>query len=697
MSNAADEARDMIGRTIGGKFVIESRIGSGAMGDVFLAKHLALDSHIALKVMHEELARDPRFAERFHREARAASKLNHPNSVRVIDFGEEKGTIYLAMELLSGRDLLKVLNEDWPVPPARIVAILSQSLGALAVAHDNGIIHRDLKPENIMIVPGKDDEGNAIDIVKVCDFGIAKISDSRSFQTEKGAPALTQTGSLIGTPEYMSPEQARGDSLDPRSDLYSMGIVLYQLLCGDLPFTGENALGVVLKVVTDDARAPSSVRSGVHAGLEAVCMKAIAKTRSERYQTAKEMRAALRQALGHSSLPGYPDSLSGPIAVRTSPFTGGPAPVDSGGYPQAPSSHDALEAAMTSAPTLDLGGTAQASSRIASQAPPGLTASEPSNAFPSKGPPKNSTPKDTTTGMSAGTALSAQVARRSTGGAFVVALVAVLGLTFGVGVILFQRSRTSKPVVAAATSASATDLNPLEQGQGFTPPLPNASGTGGPTTHGGAGASGADNGNNGNNGGPNANGAHGAGKGAHLDLSHGSKNLVIAGPTASAGRDAGVASSSSGVVSPAGGTNGAAPASSTAASSGNGSSAPDPAASGSGSAFNAANAHVDTGLVNPSGVKAGPLRKQFDAVRPQLSACYRDAMTAAGRRVDGAATFNLSIDTSGLISGVVVTGLEQLPQATRCFQTTLFHKQLSANALEGPGATAEVWVTLHPE
>ena len=728
MSNAADEARDMIGRTIGGKFVIESRIGSGAMGDVFLAKHLALDTHIALKVMHEELARDPRFAERFHREARAASKLNHPNSVRVIDFGEEKGTIYLAMELLSGRDLLKVLNEDWPVPPARIVAILSQSLGALAVAHDNGIIHRDLKPENIMIVPGKDDEGNAIDIVKVCDFGIAKISDSRSFQTEKGAPALTQTGSLIGTPEYMSPEQARGDSLDPRSDLYSMGIVLYQLLCGDLPFTGENALGVVLKVVTDDPRAPSSVRSGVHAGLEAVCMKAIAKTRNDRFQTAKEMRAALRQALGHSSLPGYPDSLSGPVAIRTSPFSGGPAPTDSsrnvgnpysgsgahssgsspansassgssGGYPQAPSSQDALEAAMTSAPTLDLGGTAHASARMRPPAGPELAAnmaSEPSSAFPSKGPPKSTTPKDTTTGMSAGTALSAQVARRSMGGAFVVVLVAVLGLTFGVGVILFQRARTAKPTVAAATSASATDLNPLDQEQGFTPPLPNASGTSGPTTtHGGAGASTADNGSNGSNGGSNASGAHGAGKGAHLDLSHGSKNLVIAGPPGSAGRDAGLASSASSVAVSAVGANGAAAASSTAAVRGTGAS--DPAGAGSASAFNAASAHIEIGLVNPSGVKVGPLRKQFDAVRGQLTACYRDAMTAAGRRVDGAATFNLSIDTTGLISGVVVTGMEQLPQATRCFQTTLFHKQLSANALEGPGATAEVWVTLHPE
>jgi serine/threonine-protein kinase len=637
MGRATGEAPEMIGRTVGGKFVIESRIGGGAMGDVFLAKHIALDSHIALKVMHDDLAKDPRFAERFHREAKAASKLNHPNSVRVIDFGQDQdGVIYLAMELLQGRDLLKVLNEDWPIPPERIVALMSQTLGALQVAHDAGIVHRDLKPENIMIVAGKDDEGNPIDVVKVCDFGIAKISDSRSFQTEKGQPALTQTGSLIGTPEYMSPEQARGDALDSRSDLYSMGVVLYQLLCGDLPFTGENALGVVLKVVTDDARPPSSVREGIHPSLEAVCMKAIAKGRGDRYQTAKEMRAALREALGRGPVVGYPDSLSQPMGVKV-PSSGGALHLGSA-RPKADSS------AMSHAPTLDVMGAAVSSP----------------NASPSQSGPF--APKDT----SNGTALGPQVERKKSGNGLVFAiLVAVLGLGVGVGAVMIPRMRKAAATTApnGTSSGVATDLNPLEERQTFAKPL--GSGTEpktGPSSNPSVG-------NVSGNGKPVAPPV-GSGKGAKTSGS--GRPGSSAAPSSSPGASA--APSAAPAVPPGGDH----PAEPTAA-------------------YNPQNAQVDIGIVNPTGVKVAPLRKQFNAVRGQLSTCYRNALIAKGSRVDGTATFNLSIDGSGLISGVVVMGLDQLPQATRCFQTTVFHQQLPANSLEGPSATAEVWVTLRPE
>ncbi len=644
MAKAADEARDLIGRKVGGKFVIESRIGGGAMGDVFLAKHIALDSHIALKVMHDELAKDPRFAERFHREAKAASKLNHPNSVRVIDFGQDDdGTIYLAMELLDGRDLLKVLNEDWPLPAARIVAVMSQALGALQVAHDHGIVHRDLKPENIMIVPGKDDEGYSIDVVKVCDFGIAKISDPRGFQTENGAgpvkgqPALTQTGALIGTPEYMSPEQARGDALDSRSDLYSMGIVLYQLLCGDLPFTAENALGVVLKVVTDDARPPSSVREGIHPGLEAVCIKSIAKLRGERYQTAKEMRAALREALGRGPVVGYPDSLSQPLGIRI-PSSGGHGVASASG----PMRGRADSSAMSHAPTLDVTGSAASAPRT-----PDSTGSAKFSPY---------APKDT----SSGTALAPQVARKKgNGGLFFALLVAVLGLAVGIGAVLVPRMKKATATVTPAASASTagTDLNPLEEHQTFANPLGSADPKGVSSASLAGGAAGA---------GGKVPGVvpAGSGKGAKIapPAKPGPSAITSAAPPVSAAPSAAQPDH------------------------------PEPVA-----AFNAQNAHVEIGMSNPSGVKPGPLRKQFDAVRPQLSVCYRDALTAKGQRVDGTATFNLSIDGSGLISGVVVTGLDQLPQATRCFQNTLFHKQMPVSALEAPGATAEVWVTLKPE
>src|SRR5579872_2746884 len=199
----------LLGRTIAGKFVIESLIGSGAMGAVFRARQVALEKTVAIKVLHGELAGDATFASRFHREAKAASRLNHPNSMQVIDFGAESdGLLYIAMEYLDGRSLHKVLRDEWPLAPDRAADILMQTLAALAVAHDMGVVHRDLKPDNIMVLRGTDDDGRPKDIVKVCDFGIAKISDSRAYRgadRQSNGP-VTTAGFLIGTPEYMSPE-----------------------------------------------------------------------------------------------------------------------------------------------------------------------------------------------------------------------------------------------------------------------------------------------------------------------------------------------------------------------------------------------------------------------------------------------------------------------------------------------------------
>ncbi|MBS2016981.1 MAG: serine/threonine protein kinase [Deltaproteobacteria bacterium] len=294
-----ETAVSLSGRTVAGKYRIDEHVGSGAMGDVYRARHVVLDTAIALKIMRADIAKDEMFKERFYREAKAASKLDHPNSVRVLDFGvEEDGLVYIAMEFLHGRDLLTLLREEWPLSDQRIVEILQQTLSAVATAHSLGIVHRDLKPENIMVSTTIEDDGTKVESVKVCDFGIAKLSDSRGFQTE-GGKALTTMGTLIGTPEYMSPEQARGDPLDPRSDLYSLGVVLYQLLTGKLPFTAENALGVVLKQVTDEALPPSSVRPGVNPRLEAICKRAMQKPREARYQTAKEMRTDLRNVFGY--------------------------------------------------------------------------------------------------------------------------------------------------------------------------------------------------------------------------------------------------------------------------------------------------------------------------------------------------------------------------------------------------------------
>ncbi|MDB4942925.1 MAG: Serine/threonine protein kinase PrkC, regulator of stationary phase [Labilithrix sp.] len=297
----------LIGRLVAGKYQIDKFLGGGAMGAVYRARQASLDKNVAVKVMHGTMAADPQFVGRFHREARAASRLDHPNSMRVLDFGEEPdGLLYIVMEYVVGRDLYGVIHEDWPISNEDIGDVLMQALAALAVAHEMGVIHRDLKPENLMILRGKNDEERDAYLVKVCDFGIAKITDRDEDAPSDGSRAgqkLTTQGLVVGTPEYMSPEQARGEKLDARSDLYSMGIILYQLLTGRTPFTGDTALSVILKHITEPAPPPSTHYPAVHEGLAAVAMKALEKDRNDRWQTARAMRNAVREALGGPAVP----------------------------------------------------------------------------------------------------------------------------------------------------------------------------------------------------------------------------------------------------------------------------------------------------------------------------------------------------------------------------------------------------------
>jgi eukaryotic-like serine/threonine-protein kinase len=285
----------LLGRTVAGKFAVEAVIGAGAMGTVYRVRHLALERTVALKVLHPDLARDKGFVERFKREARAASRLDHPNSIRVLDFGEEGDSfLYIAMEYVDGRTLHHLIQEQVPLDDTRVVGLVSQVLAALAVAHDMGVIHRDLKPENIIVLRGTGDDGEAAELVKVCDFGIAKLMTIP--HDEAGGPRATERGLIIGTPAYMSPEQARGEALDARADLYSVGIILYHLLAGRLPFEAETSLGLATKHVTDIPPPPSTF-ARVDPGLEKVCLRAISKRKEERFQSAREMRAAVRAAV----------------------------------------------------------------------------------------------------------------------------------------------------------------------------------------------------------------------------------------------------------------------------------------------------------------------------------------------------------------------------------------------------------------
>ncbi len=226
-----------LGRKLDDKYMIEELLGVGGMGRVYRAVQLSLEKKICVKVLRTGATEDETLARRFHREARAASRLNHPNSISVIDFGQTAadGSLYMAMEFIPGRDLGKIIREDFPLGEQRVVHIMDQVLSALADAHAADIVHRDLKPENIMVT----DLRGTKDFVKVLDFGIAKIQETSQ------DPGLTQAGMVCGTPEYMSPEQARGEPLDARSDLYAAGVILYQMITGRLPFQAPTAMGIV--------------------------------------------------------------------------------------------------------------------------------------------------------------------------------------------------------------------------------------------------------------------------------------------------------------------------------------------------------------------------------------------------------------------------------------------------------------------
>jgi len=280
----------LVGRSLPGGYLILELVGIGGMGRVYRAEQTTLGRTVAVKIIHPHLVGEENAAARFITEARAASRLNHPHSVGIIDFGKSSdGLLYLVMEFLRGRDLARVIYEDGPLPFRRIVDVLQQTLAALAEAHNESIIHRDLKPENIILEPVR----SGGDFVKVVDFGLAKI------RADTTQPSITSPGIVCGTPEYMSPEQARGDVLDARSDLYAVGVILYQLLAGRLPFEAESPTQVVLAHLTQQPRDPREVapERKIPQVLVDVTLKMLSKEPVDRYSDADELSAALGDAL----------------------------------------------------------------------------------------------------------------------------------------------------------------------------------------------------------------------------------------------------------------------------------------------------------------------------------------------------------------------------------------------------------------
>ena len=292
-----EEEDKFIGRAIaGGKFVIQELLGKGGAGKVYKARHRELRKAVALKVLHPFFQRDLDFCARFYGEALAASKLDHPNVLRILDFGQEPdGLLYIAMEFLDGRNLQSVITNDGALPLERIADVMMQVCAALTAAHEQGIVHRDIKPDNIVLVNGRDDDGRPIEMVKVCDFGIAQrnavAGEDTIIPSTDGPPQLT------GTPEYMSPEQGRGEVLDERSDIYACGITLYALATGKEPFDGPTPMAILLRHFDEAPKPPSEINPDLDPLLEQIIMKALRKRPSERQQTAREMRSELKQLL----------------------------------------------------------------------------------------------------------------------------------------------------------------------------------------------------------------------------------------------------------------------------------------------------------------------------------------------------------------------------------------------------------------
>jgi len=325
------------GTTIDGRYRVLSRVGSGGMADVYLAEDGLLGRQVAVKLLHHHFAEDQEFVERFRREASSAAALSHANIVAIFDRGQWQGTYYIAMEYVAGRSLKTIVREQGALDPALAIDIVSQILHAARFAHRHGVIHRDLKPHNVLL----DDEGRA----RVTDFGIARA----------GASDMTLTGSIMGTAQYLSPEQAQGHAVGATSDLYSVGVVLYELLTGVVPFEGETAVAIAFKQVAAEPRAPSALNPAVSGGLDAIVLRALAKDPDRRFSDADEFRAALAReraalpapvpaAAAAAVLVGGPPPPPGPVGASAARHTGGalllPAagvrderPLPSGGAP----------------------------------------------------------------------------------------------------------------------------------------------------------------------------------------------------------------------------------------------------------------------------------------------------------------------------------------------------------------------------
>jgi eukaryotic-like serine/threonine-protein kinase len=276
----------LINTLFDGRYRILRKLGSGGMANVYLAEDEELGRRVAIKILNDRHASDDSFVERFRREAKNAAGLSHPNIVSVYDRGEAEGTYYIAMEYLEGRSLKDRIVAEGPLPVSAAIEVVRQVLRAVGFAHRRGIVHRDIKPHNVLLA--QDAPGDGESRFKVTDFGISRTAASQ----------MTEAGSIVGTAQYLSPEQARGAPVDQRSDIYSVGIVLYELLSGKLPFTGETPLEIAMKHLSEVPRPPSALRPEIPDDLDMIVLRALAKDPEDRFESAEEMERELARVAG---------------------------------------------------------------------------------------------------------------------------------------------------------------------------------------------------------------------------------------------------------------------------------------------------------------------------------------------------------------------------------------------------------------
>ncbi|MBD0370905.1 MAG: serine/threonine protein kinase [Pyrinomonadaceae bacterium] len=281
---------ELVGQMLTDRYRIDERISEGGMGTVYRATHVLMDKRVAIKVLHPSLAADDKIVARFSREARAASRISHPHALNVTDFGEsESGVVFLVMEYLDGRTLKDIIQSEGPLPLNRAVEIVKQVAGALDAAHAEGVVHRDLKSDNIMLIAG----ANGSDWAKVLDFGIAKIKEN----TGNTDPGLTAPNLIIGTPQYMSPEQcSQASEIDARSDIYSLGVIIYEMLTGHVPFTGESPTAIMMKHLQEPPPSVLEERDDLPPQVGMVITSALAKRPEDRFQSAGELSDAFSSA-----------------------------------------------------------------------------------------------------------------------------------------------------------------------------------------------------------------------------------------------------------------------------------------------------------------------------------------------------------------------------------------------------------------